>query len=581
MLLNAEGLKCNYGDKVLLNNVSFTINENDKIGLIGVNGTGKSTLLGIIFGDKECEEGNITYIGNVRVSYMSQELKIDEELTILEYINKVVDKNEIALHEAKAILTKLEIFDFDKKINTLSGGNKRKLSLAAALSKPCDLLLLDEPTNHLDCEICEWLEKYLLRFNKAVLFVTHDRYFLEKVCNRIFELENGNLYEYIANYSKYLEIKSMREEFNKASFRKVNSFLRKEYEWIKRGPQARGTKDKKRIEKYEELSNIKYTEKKKLEINQAASRLGNKTIIFENVSFGYDKVLFKNVSFNLPKNARIGVVGKNGIGKSSFLDLIAGINKPTSGNIEIGQTIKVGYFHQENIILDKEIRVIDYINNIASVLQTKSGVITSTQMLENFLFEPYTFIKKLSGGEKRRLALLGILMRAPNVLLFDEPTNDLDIPTLTILENYLETFDGIVIIASHDRFLLDKSVDTIFELNDEKINMYNGNYTDNIKNFARNKNNVKTNNRNNGLEKENSCKEKKIKLTYKEEKEYSVILDEINELEIKLKDIEDLVNSNYSNYDKCREYMETKELLEKELEQKMLRWEYLTEKASD
>lgn len=579
MLLNAKGIKCQYGDKVLLDGINLNIDNNDKIGLIGVNGTGKSTLLSILALEKEPEYGDIELVGNVRISYMSQDLRLDEDKTILEYISSIVKDNEIALHEAKSVLTKLEIYDFDKKINTLSGGTKRKIALGAALAKPCDLLILDEPTNHLDCDIIEWLEKYLIKFPKALFLVTHDRYFLEKVVNKIIELEHGKIYEYVANYSKYLELKAERLEALESKERKINAFLRKEYEWIKRGPQARATKDKKRIEKYEELTSVKKIEEKKLNIESSFSRLGNKTIEFENVKMGYnDKVLFDNVNFNLNRDARIGLIGKNGTGKSSFLDLVAGIKKPLSGNIEVGQTIKIGYFRQENTILDNSIRAIDYINDIASVIKTKKGTISASQMLENFLFDPYTYIGKLSGGEKRRLLLLGVLMESPNVLLFDEPTNDLDIMTLRILEDYLLDFEGIVIIASHDRYLLDKVVDTIFVI-DNGFNKYNGNYSTYLE-IIKSTNNIKNNDNKNQNKQEKIEKTKKIKLTFNEVKEFETILDVIDNIETKIKELEEKINIYYSDYTKCKEYTTEKEKLEQELEEKMLRWEYLSEKAN-
>jgi len=578
MLLTCKNLKCQYGEKVLLDDITFSIRKTDKIGLIGVNGTGKSTLLGVLAGVREPDSGDIEHIGNVRISYMPQNFNINENLTTMEYISEVVKGSETALYEAKAILTKLEVFDFDKKIKDLSGGTKRKIIMSAALAKPCDLLILDEPTNHLDCDIIEWLEKYLSKFNKAIYLVTHDRYFLEKVVNKIVELDHGKIYEYEANYSKYLELKAMREEASLAGERKINAFLRKEYEWIKRGPQARATKDKKRIEKYEELTSQKKVVEKKLVIDSSYSRLGNKTIEFIDVSMSYEKELFSNVNFNLDRDARIGVIGKNGKGKSTFLDILCGLKSPTSGTVEIGQTIKFGYFKQENTELNPNERAIDYIKNIASVVKTKKGTISATQMLENFLFEPYTYIGKLSGGEKRRLLLLGVLMSSPNVLLLDEPTNDLDITTLTILEDYLNDFEGIVIIASHDRFLLDKTVDNIFLIEDG-FKRFNGNYSDYLE-IKKNEVKVKQNTSN----KQNSNltqKPKKVKLNYYEEKEFSTILDEIDELETNINRINEEINVHYADYEKCKVLMEEKEELEKKLEYKMERWEYLSTKADN
>lgn len=578
MLLTCKNLKCQYGEKILIDDITFNIRKTDKIGLIGVNGTGKSTLLGILAGVREPDSGDIEHIGNVRISYMPQNFNINEDLTTMEYISEVVKGSETALYEAKAILTKLEVFDFDKKINELSGGTKRKIVMSAALAKPCDLLILDEPTNHLDCDIIEWLEKYLSKFNKAIFLVTHDRYFLEKVVNKIVELDHGKIYEFEANYSKYLELKAMREEATLASERKINAFLRKEYEWIKRGPQARATKDKKRIEKYEELTSQKKTVEKKLVIDSSYSRLGNKTIEFIDVSMSYEKMLFNNVNFNLDRNARIGLIGKNGKGKSTFLDVLCGEKKPTSGIVEIGQTIKFGYFKQENTELNPNERAIDYINNIASVVKTKKGTISSTQMLENFLFEPYTYIGKLSGGEKRRLLLLGVLMSSPNVLLLDEPTNDLDITTLTILEDYINDFEGIVIIASHDRFLLDKTVEDIFLIEDG-FRRFNGNYSDylEVKELEA-KSKINNQNKQNG---NIVSKPKKVKLTYHEEKEFSTILDEIDALESKINSINDDINTYYSDYEKCKSLYAEKEELESQLEYKMSRWEYLSEKAEN
>lgn len=578
MLISCNKIKCQYSDKLLLDGIDLSIDNNDKIGLIGVNGTGKSTLLSIIAGTKEAEYGEYLTFGDVKISYLPQTPEFDNNITINEYLRIVIKDNETTLHEAKKVLTKLEISNFDMRISELSGGMKRKLALGAALSKPCDLLILDEPTNHLDCDVIEWLEKYLSRFNKAILMVTHDRYFLEKVANKIIELDRGKLYTYEANYSKYLEIKALREDDNLSHARKLNSFLKKEYEWIKRGAQARSTKDKKRVEKYETLTLASQEMKKgskELTLESTYSRLGNKTIIFDNVKMMYDKVLFDNVSFNLDKNARIGLIGKNGTGKSTMLDLISGITSPTSGTIEIGQTIKIGYFRQNNDVLDPNIRAIDYINDISPMVKTKKGTISASVMLENFLFEPYTYISKLSGGEKRRLILLGVLMASPNCLLFDEPTNDLDITTLAILEDYLQDFAGIVIVASHDRFLLDKVVNEIFLIKDGSFYKYNGNYSDYLeKSKSDNKSIIYKEDK----KRNSDDKPKKIKLTYSEEKELSTIDNEIASLEEDINKIDEKINELYSDYDKCKDYLETKKDLEEKLEYKMSRWEYLNNK---
>lgn len=577
MLLSTRSITCQYGEKVLLDDISLNIENNDKIGLIGVNGSGKSTLLSILAKQKEPEKGVVEYIGKTKISYLSQTPKFNEEKTINELLNEELTL-DVALHEAKANLTKLEIFDFDKKICNLSGGTKRKIALGLALSKPCDLLILDEPTNHLDCDIIEWLEKKLIKYTKAILLVTHDRYFLERVVNKIIELEHGKIYEYNANYSTYLELKQERMASIEAKERKVSAFLRKEYEWIKRGPQARATKDKKRIENYEKLANEKKIVDKKIELESSYTRLGNKTIEFVNVSKAYEKNIFSDVSFILPKDARIGIIGKNGAGKSTLMDLLSGETLPTTGEVIFGQTIKIGYFKQENTLLDESVRAIDYINDIATIIKTKKGTISSTQMLENFLFDPYTYISKLSGGEKRRLLLLGVLMHAPNVLLFDEPTNDLDITTLNILEDYLSEFEGIVIIASHDRFLLDKIVDTIFVLEDNTFSKYNGNYSTYINEIKPNKK-VEKNDKIN-ITNNKQVKKESNKLSFKEKKEFETIEQEIDSLEKQMKTIDEEINKYYADYQKCKELMDRKKELSTLYEYKMERWEYLSNKES-
>ena len=570
MVLIGKNITKTYGEKLLLDNININIEDTDKIGLIGLNGSGKSSFMDILAMKNTPELGEVKIIGDKRVSYFPQEVCIDESLTVMEYIDSVVSKKdyEVTVLEVKTVLTKLEITDFNQRISTMSGGNRRKLALGVALANPCDLLILDEPTNHLDSDIIEWLEKYLMKYNKALLLVTHDRYFLERVVNKIVELSHGKIYEYVANYSKYLELKTEREISLASKERKIAAFLRKEYEWIKRGPQARATKDKKRIENYHELMNRDKIKEKQLVMESSSSRLGNTTIEAYNISKRYDKDLFKDFSINLAKDARIGIIGKNGAGKSTLLDILSGRLEPTSGNVVIGKTIKIGYFKQENIDLDYNKRVIEYIKDIASVVYTKTGYITATTMLENFLFDdPYIYISKLSGGEKRRLYLLSILMTSPNVLFLDEPTNDLDIETLNILEDYIEDFDGIVIIVSHDRYFLDKTVNTIYSLEDNYFKEYNGNYSDYLKTKKITVNVIK--------EEQVRVKEKKVKLTYKEEKEFATILEEIDEIENRIKDNQEQINKYYSDYEKYKKLSHENEELEVVLMEKMERWEYL------
>ena len=576
MILEANNLKYSYGNNNLIDNIDLVIEDHDKIGLIGLNGMGKSTLLKILSKEIEPEKGSINYIGKRKISFMHQEINLDEDLTINEYIDKFIDE-DIAIHEAKSILTKLEIFDFDKKVKDLSGGTKRKIVLGTTLAKPCDLLILDEPTNHLDSDIIEFLEKYLIKFNKAILMVTHDRYFLERVVNKIIELDHGKIYSYVANYSKYLELKNERAEYEEARNRKLQAFLRREYEWIKRGPQARATKDKRRIENYNELTSQTKEKEKTLVLESGNTRLGNKTIEFINVSKEYDRLLFSNLSFNLNKNERIGIIGKNGSGKTTLLDLISGITKPNSGEVIIGETIRIGYFKQENIDLDMNVRAIDYIKDIASFYKTDSGIVSATSLLERFLFDdPYIYIGKLSGGEKRRLYLCGILMTNPNVLLLDEPTNDLDITTLSILEDYLDDFKGICLVVSHDRYFLDKVCNRLFYLNNQKFTFLNGNYSDNYELFKDNKNNSYSGNNGNNIKKvHNTEKVKKVKLTYNEQKEFDNILFVLEEIDNRIQELEKLINDNYSDYKVVSEYMKEKESLEQELDNKMARWEYL------
>lgn len=575
MLLIAENIQKSYGEKKLLDNVSLNIEEKEKIGIIGINGCGKSTLLKILAGRLEADSGEVNLIGKVKISYLPQDLEINQDNTILdEVLRNVTSDVEAKEHEAKAILTKLELFDFDKVISTLSGGEKRKVALACALINPCDILMLDEPTNHLDSDMIEWLEKYLIKFTKTIVMITHDRYFLERVVNKIVEVDKGKIYEYQANYSKFLDLKAEREESLLNQEKKIQTFLRKESEWIHRGARARATKEKKRVEKYEELTSREKVVEKKLVLESEKSRLGRKTIELINVSKGYENPLFKDFSINVDKDARIGFIGKNGSGKTSLFKIMAGVTSADTGEVIIGETVKLGYFSQNNEALDESKRAIDYIKSISEVVKTKNGTISASQMLENFLFsEPYIPISKLSGGEKRRLALLGVLMSAPNILLLDEPTNDLDITTLTLLENYLEEFVGAVLIISHDRYFLDKVVNKVYVLgNDYKWRQYNGGYSDYLeikkddvvlKTFKE----IRT----------EKPKEKKIKLTFLEQKEFETIEEETEKISEKINEVQKEIDANITDYYKTKDLYLEKEKLEKELEEKFARWEYLSE----
>lgn len=486
MIITLEKISKNYGDKNLLNNINLYINEGDKIGVIGVNGTGKSTLLKILTQQEDADQGKIIKSQNTKIAYLSQDPTTNKDATVMEqiFINSSTQTKELMEYEAKSILNKFGITEFDKKVNLLSSGQRRKIGLASVLVNPCDLLVLDEPTNHLDNDMIIWLENYLIKYSKPIIMVTHDRYFLDRISNKIIEIDKGNLYSYDGNYSKFLETKALREESELSTQRKKQTLFKKELAWIQRGARARGTKAKGRIEQFEKLKDSLVVQSdEKLELNSASSRLGKKTIEINKISKSFnDKIIVKDFEYIILKDARIGIVGNNGAGKTTLLKLISKNIEPDSGNVDIGSTVKIGYFSQETIIEDNSLRVIDYIKNIAEIIETADGKITASQMLEKFLFNPnlqYNTINKLSGGERRRLFLLGILMKAPNILLLDEPTNDLDIETLTILEDYLETFKGAVITVSHDRYFLDKSVNIILEVTGTKdINEYNGGYSE-------------------------------------------------------------------------------------------------------
>lgn len=584
MLLSADKINKNYSEKILLKDVSLYMNEGDKIGVIGVNGTGKSTLLKIIGQIETPDTGTVTKSPGARIEYLPQNPILDDSLTVLEQvlIGANNESRETRIYEAKTILTKLGIVEFDKRIGTLSGGQMKRVAIASALVHHGDVLILDEPTNHLDNEMVAWLESFLSKYTGAIIMVTHDRYFLDRVVNRIVEINEGELYNYPGNYSMFLEMKAGREDIEQNSRRKRKSFLRKELEWIKRGPVGRTSKSKSRIAKYGKLKeNSVYEDEVKLELNSISSRLGNKIVELHGVSKSFgDKLVIDNFDYFFPRDARIGIVGRNGEGKSTLLNLISGRISPDKGTVAVGQTVKIGYFSQNSEELDQSIRVIDFIKSIAEVIKTPDGEITASKMLERFLFDAnlqWTPISKLSGGEQRRLYLLSILMGAPNVLLLDEPTNDLDIETLTILEDYLESFKGAVIVVSHDRYFLDKVVDTIFEFQGEgRIGKYLGTYID----YLADKLDEKEQERVVDGAKVVSIREKsssKLKMTFNEQREILSIDDDIADLEKKLDSLAIAIGSETSDYVKLQELGAQKLSLEKALEKKMERWVYLHE----
>lgn len=587
MLLTAEKIFKSHGGRPILNGISLYLNEGDKIGVIGVNGIGKSTFLNILAQQEEPDEGTITRSAAVRVEYLRQNPEWDENLTLLEHVFKGTSSNvrETKEYEAKTILTKLGLTEFDKPISELSGGQRRRASIAAALIHPCEILILDEPTNHLDNKMTEWLEAYLEKFTGALVMVTHDRYFLDRVVNRIVEIDKGNLYSYQANYSKYLELKTEREDMAAATGRKNRSILRREYEWLMQGPKARGTKSRERIARYHDLNGkITTAENKNLEMSSISKRLGRKTIDIKNISktFG-GRLLIDHFEGVLPRDARIGIIGPNGCGKSTFLNILSGRLFPDEGEVDFGETVRVGYFSQDNADMDMSLRVIDYIRNIRETIETADGTVSASQMLEKFLFTPEqqrTEIRRLSGGERRRLYLLGILMEAPNILLLDEPTNDLDITTLTILEDYLSTFKGAVIAVSHDRYFLDKVADTIYSFDsDGKIRAFVGNYSEYCEERGQEDAVRVPENKSKPSAERAPSRERKLKFTFNEQREYDRIDADIAELEERIREAERKIQDEASNYVALQEWMHKKDELEKQLEEKTGRWVYLSELA--
>lgn len=598
-LLTIEHLTKSYTERLLFDDTSFSINEGDKIGLIGINGTGKSTLLKIAAGLEEPDLGTVVRGRNLYIRYLPQNPVFEPQLTVLECVIKENEGHEHVWDlegQAKNMLTRLGVPEYDAVISTLSGGQKKRVALASVLLSAADLLVLDEPTNHLDSSMADWLEDYLKKFRGALLMITHDRYFLDSVSNRIVELDKGKLYSYQAGYGGYLELKEERMAMEQASERKRRSILRTELEWIRRGARARSTKQKGRIQRFEELSARKGPEEDgDVEMNSLTSRLGRTTVEVSHLNKSYgDKVLLRDFTYIFLKNDRIGIIGPNGSGKSTLMKMIAGLVQPDSGETVIGQTVRMGYFSQDNEEMDDSLKVIDYIKNVAEYVKTPDGMVSASQMLEQFLFPSsmqYTLIGKLSGGEKRRLCLLHILMGAPNVLLLDEPTNDLDIRTLTILEDYLDHFQGIVIAVSHDRYFLDRVVRRIFAFEgDGAVKQYEGGYTDYQAALEeRGQGQEESTAAKAGAEdqsqpnrknwKEGQPRETKLKFTYKEQREWETIEETIAALEEEVAELEGEILQAASDYSRLNRLMQEKEEKEAQLEEKMEHWMYLNELA--
>ena len=598
-ILNAEKISKTYGEKVLFDKVVLGVNKGDKIGVIGVNGPGKSTFLKIIAGIEEPDAGEIVSGRGVTVSYLAQAPQFNPGDTIVGYVIK--GKNNASEAEAKTILTKLGITDFDAAINTLSGGQRKRIALARTLVSPAEVLILDEPTNHLDSDMVIWLEEYIKKFKGELIMVTHDRYFLDNVTNRIVELDSGKLYGYDTNYSGFLELKTQREEMERATEAKRANILRRELEWIRRGCQARSTKQQARIDRYEDMKEASRQarasfENKALEMNSVSTRLGKKTIELSDIckSFGEKKVI-DDFTYIFLRDDRIGIIGKNGCGKSTLMKIITGNLKPDSGSVEIGDTVRIGYFMQENEPLDEKMTVLEFVRSIGEYVTTATGKATASQMCEKFLFGPksqWTPISKLSGGEKRRLYLLSVLMSAPNVLILDEPTNDLDIETLEILEDYLDGFAGIVIVVSHDRYFLDRTVDRIFSFEGGgRLKQYEGGFSDYYeKKQAENgiasggamqsvKEAVSGDTTSAKPKKYYKERENKLKFTYAEQKEYDTIDDDIASLESKIEELDGEIAGAATQYSRLNELMQEKADVEAQLEHKMDRWVYLNDLA--
>ena len=629
-LMTLENISKSYSEKTLLKNISLGINEGEKIGIIGVNGTGKSTLLKIIAGAEVCDDGSIIKSNSVRIEYLPQNPDYNENFTVLQQVFKGTSSEMKLLleyeetldalsnnyddnlnsklinlqekidslnlwdleSEAKTVLTKLGITNFNQKVKELSGGQRKRVSLASALITPCELLILDEPTNHLDNDTIDYLEEYLNNRRGSLVMITHDRYFLDRVSNRIIELDKGRLFSYDGNYSTFLEKKMERLTLEASMEEKRQNLIRKELAWVKRGAKARTTKQKARLQRFDELVNKEnYTPDEKMDISVSSTRLGKKIIEMHHISkkFG-DKIVIDDLDYTIARTDRIGIIGKNGMGKSTLIKILNGEILPDSGHIEIGETVNIGCFNQDDSHMHPDIRAIDYIKEASDYIETADGVkISASQMCEKFLFNStmqYSFIKNLSGGERRRLHLLRTLMLAPNVLLLDEPTNDLDIATLNILEDYLDDFNGIVITVSHDRYFLDRICNKIFAYEGVgKINIFTGNYSDysiyrEIKGIEF-KEDVKKSPENIPIKKEKPKSNKKLKFTYNEQREFETIDSDIEKLEQKIQNLESDSIKFATDFVKLQEILTEKANAEAELEHKYERWEYLNNLAEE
>lgn len=591
-IINIEHISKIFGEKTIFEDASFGIQEGDKIGILGINGTGKTTLLRMIAGEEEPDEGQIIRQNGLKIAYLPQNPVFEEGITVSSYaLNGNGEKDWLV----QSNMTKLGITEYDQKVESLSGGQRRKLAMAKTLAGDFDVLLLDEPTNHLDEGMINWLESYLKNYRGVLVMVTHDRYFLDKVSNRILEISHGSMYGYDSNYSRFLELKAEREEMELASERKRQSILRMELEWAKRGCRARTTKQRARLERLEALKQGKApTADAVVTMDSVEIRMGKKTIELYDVVKSYDgQKIIDGFTYTVLRNQRLGIIGPNGCGKSTLLKIMAGLETPDEGSVELGETIKIGYLAQEELpIQDSNQRVIDYVKEIGEYVQTREGRISASQMLERFLFTPdmqYTPISKLSGGEKRRLYLLSVLVSGANVLILDEPSNDVDIPTVTILEDYLNSFSGIVITVSHDRYFLDNVVDRIFSFEDGTLQQYEGGYTDYLEARERRTGSVGeiSSLPTEGKEKKEKSSGKdwkqnrtvKLKFTFKEQKEFETIDDEIAKLEEKIAALEQKMLENATNSGKLAEIMRDKEQAESQLEEKMDRWVYLNDLA--